>query len=116
MTDGNNAGVVGVADAAITPGRPALSPYLTAPIVPTKGRLDRPSNDDLVKMIAMRMRWVSNYYPEPFTDFIQANRPRGSENVHVFVVAKDKPLTFTDDWSLFPSDGLITQLRLLEEA
>lgn len=37
------------------------------------------------------------------------------EKVAIFVVHKDKALIFEDEVGLFPSDGLVTQLRLLAE-
>jgi hypothetical protein len=47
----------------------------------------------------------------PF-QFINAHRI-DDDKVVVFIVHGNEPLVLTDDGKLFPSDGLITQLRLL---
>jgi hypothetical protein len=51
--------------------------------------------------------------PEPFTHISAAETKDGI--ITVFAVANGEALTFTDDAVLYPSDKLITQLRLLEK-
>ena len=76
-------------------------------------------------MIAMRMGWGpysgvpirfgSDLSVTPF-QFIEAVRAVGGGKTYVFVLTRDgKPVTLEDDSPLFPSDQLITQLRLLEQ-
>jgi hypothetical protein len=52
-------------------------------------------------------------YSEPKFSFIAAHK-LNNEKVAVFVVRKGEPVTIIDDWALYPSDALLTQLRLLE--
>jgi hypothetical protein len=66
--------------------------------------------DDPLQMIAMRMRWTSGMlFPLPhISAYVKGNV------AIVFVVNKEnKPVCLEDDAELFPSDSLITQLRLL---
>ena len=64
----------------------------------------------LIDMIRMRLH-VTSYDP-PLFQFMECFH--GSDDrVHVFVVQNNEPFTLTDTWGLFPSDTLITQLRLL---
>lgn len=66
----------------------------------------------LYEMLAMRMRWYELGAPKGFE---ACNCYKRDEDVFVFVVPKQgEPLIITDDAALFPSDKLITQLRLLE--
>lgn len=62
-------------------------------------------------MIASRMRWPEVMHP-PF-DYIDAYRV-DDDKYYVFVV-QNKQAVVLEDGSLFPSDALITQLRLLAE-
>lgn len=63
----------------------------------------------LVDMI--RMRLCIPPYGNPW-QFLECFC--GTDNqVHVFMVTDNKPITLTEPWDLFPSDTLITQLRLL---
>ena len=76
-------------------------------------------------MIAMRMGWgpyngVSIHMSATLTQapfqFIEAVRTNDNSKVYIFVLTRDgKPVTLEDDSPLFPSDQLITQLRLLEQ-
>jgi hypothetical protein len=81
-----------------TPGAPTIHPPDT----------ERKTLSDLraVEMILMRLH-VSSF---PF-EFINAHL--SGEVVHVFVITEGKPVVFSDDYPLFPSDKLITQLRLI---
>lgn len=69
------------------------------------------SESGRLRMINMRLR---NTHEQEL--------PKGLQDLHtslcgdiifVFIVAKGKPITLDDDASMFPSDTLITQLRLL---
>ena len=64
----------------------------------------------LVDLIAMRLRIPPNA-TMPF-EFIEAHRI-DEDRVVVFLVHNQQPLMIEDDGSLFPSDTLVTQLRLL---
>lgn len=76
-------------------------------------------------MIAMRLGWGpysdatirfgADISLTPF-QFIEAVRAGDGSKVFVFVLTRDgRPVTLEDDSPLFPSDQLITQLRLLEQ-
>jgi hypothetical protein len=68
----------------------------------------------LLGMIAMRLR-IPEGYPSGF-EFINAHRV--GDTVNVFIIAKDdgsEAIILKDDWNLFPSDALITQLRLIRK-
>ena len=61
------------------------------------------------QMLAMRMRLrEGDKFP-----FDAIHVALGKEKVFVFVLQNDNPVTFEDDLSLFPSDTLVTQLRLI---
>lgn len=47
-------------------------------------------------------------------EFMEVHRPAAGD-VIVFIVKKSEPITLRDNSDLFPSDGLITQIRLLME-
>lgn len=64
-----------------------------------------------IQMIAMRMRRREGE-KMPFDDL---HTSLGKEKVFVFVLQNDKPVVFEDDIGLFPSDTLITQLRLIQK-
>ena len=65
-----------------------------------------------LQMIAMRLR-ISQGMRLPF-EFIQAHMAK--EVAFVFVVNKDsKAVILEDELDLFPSDKLITQLRMLQD-
>lgn len=60
-------------------------------------------------MIAIRLRLdEGDIFP-----FEHLSSARTSDKVYVFVVQNETPVTLEDDIALFPSDTLITQLRLL---
>jgi hypothetical protein len=61
------------------------------------------------KMIAMRLR-IQEGMDLPF-DHCMTHETR--DRVLVFLVLGDKPITLEDDPNLFPSDTLITQMRVL---
>ena len=62
-----------------------------------------------VKLLAMRLR-VEEDAPLPWS-FIETAFE--NDTVFVFVLSGGKPVVLEDDANLFPSDTLITQLRLL---
>jgi len=76
-----------------------------------------------MSMISMRMKW--GCFGDKRTDqddFMMHPVPFEHMSVHVskekavvFIVTKGEPVTITDDKALFPSDALVTQLRMLEE-
>ena len=82
-----------------TPGT-MVSPRPDMDINSDRGRLN---------MLAMRLR-VREGEIWPF-DSIQTSL--GNEKVFVFILQGDKPAIFEDDVLMFPSDTLITQLRLI---
>jgi len=64
----------------------------------------------LLRMVHMRMRWADGEMA-PFAMCAVQDRDR----VHLFCVkAGQEPIVITEDFGLFPSDTLITQLRLIE--
>ena len=67
---------------------------------------------NLVAAISMRMRWLGNVHPFSFLAAAQFDR-EGAKYVAVFLITAEGPLTLEDNWDLFPSDALITQLRLI---
>lgn len=62
-------------------------------------------------MLAMRMRWSDMLAP-PF-DHISIHWRADHPKAYVFLVHKLEAVTLEDDATLFPSDQLISQLRLL---
>jgi hypothetical protein len=66
----------------------------------------------LLAMIGSRMRWD----PEAMLPFdVIAPHRINEEQVAVFIVVSGRALIIHDDANLFPSDTLVTQLRLLEK-
>ena len=63
------------------------------------------------RMIGMRLR-VPEGAMFPF-DALETHY--AGEKVFIFVVVDAKPVVFEDESSLFPSDALITQLRLIQK-
>jgi hypothetical protein len=66
----------------------------------------------LISMIASRMRWGEG--EASGFDHIQPHQLT-EEQIAVFVIQNKRALIIYDDANLFPSDTLITQLRLLEK-
>lgn len=101
----NSAGGLGAAGVGVGgglvnwPGMQQAGPLLT-------------EDDTLLQMIASRMRWPSAYSP-PFRKIV-AHRLT-PDTVAVFVAVGGKAVVIEDGFELFPSDTLVTQLRLLEE-
>lgn len=62
-------------------------------------------------MLAMRLRIKEGV----LWGFDHIDTALGKEKVFVFVVQGDKPAVLEDDAALFPSDTLITQLRLIQK-
>jgi hypothetical protein len=63
------------------------------------------------RMIGMRLR-LSNGVRWPYQHLSSA---LAGEKVFVFVVQDNQPVTLVDEAPMFPSDQLITQLRLLQK-
>lgn len=81
-------------------------------VLTTTGALHPQTEDPSValqQMIMSRLR-VNPYEWVPF-EFLYAHQVSPDKFI-VFVIQDGQPVTLTDD-ALFPSDGLITQLRLL---
>jgi len=57
-------------------------------------------------LMRLRAREGEHLFQDMHTSF-------ANDKVFVFIVTKDQPLTLEDDAGMFPSDALITQLRLL---
>lgn len=64
------------------------------------------------KILAMRMRWQKE--TGPFQYLSTAHVPT-TERVFVFLIHKDDAIVLSDDAYLFPSDTLLSQLRLLND-
>lgn len=60
------------------------------------------------RALTMRMRWDKVPFDAFFTHYITAK-----EEMVLFIVYKDTAITLTDPAAMFPSDALVTQLRLL---
>ena len=65
----------------------------------------------LLRAIAQRLRVPEGEMVGGF-EMIYAHK--SGEKVFVFVVDDGKAVTLEDDWTLFPSDRLVTQLRMLK--
>lgn len=63
----------------------------------------------LGNMIDMRLRTPPGKF---MFQFMQAFKMK-NEKVVVFIVQNDQPTFLEDDWALFPSDELVTKLRLI---
>lgn len=77
-----------------------------------QGRANRKvfSNNAMQAMICSRMGW-SGIAAAPFRE-INCARLTDAEAV-VFLIHNNEPLVIRDDLGLFPSDALVTQLRIL---
>ena len=67
------------------------------------------STEALLRMLAMRMRWDTGV--STGLEFISAHK--GNELVFIFLVREGQPMILEDDANMFPSDALITKLRLM---
>jgi hypothetical protein len=61
-------------------------------------------------MISMRLRRPSSLIPQEFEDL---HTVLSKDKVFVLIVTKGELVSLVDDASMFPSDTLITQIRLL---
>lgn len=86
-----------------------MGPQYKAPAAPGAYAFPTVALPDLVSMIFMRLR-INSSGNGPF-DFIAAHAI-APERVVIFLVLDGQPQMF-EDGALFPSDTLITQLRLL---
>ena len=84
-----------------------------------KGDLYMMSKVSPMSMLCMRMQWGPYSRVEPSElstlPFEHVGVHLGENKAIIFVVTKGEPVTITDDKALFPSDALVTQLRMLEE-
>jgi hypothetical protein len=86
-----------------------ISSYSPGTVVASRPDVDLNSDRGRLNMLAMRLR-VKEGEVWPF-DSIQTSL--GNEKIFVFIVQGDKPAILEDDADLFPSDTLVTQLRLI---
>lgn len=75
------------------------------------GHANTDGDGDLIRMLAMRLRW-SDGQPLPYMHLYVTRVD--NEVIVVVVNTGQAPVVMQDGWDLFPSDTLITQLRLLE--
>jgi hypothetical protein len=73
----------------------------------------RYTESNMTTMLASRMGWTVNAPANPFRKV--APIKLNDEKIAIFVVHGDKALVLQDEVGLFPSDALVTQLRLLAE-
>lgn len=72
------------------------------------------TEQNLGGMLSSRMGWSVSAPPCPHRKVVSYKLT--DEKVVVFVVHENKALVFEDEAGLYPSDALVTQLRLLAEA
>lgn len=77
--------------------------------VPPRDTLTIDDEVDRMRMIAFRLRL--GYRDQPPFDYVATHK--GDEKVFVFVVSGNTPVILEDDLAMFPSDTLVTQLRLM---
>jgi hypothetical protein len=70
------------------------------------------TDGNMYSMLASRMGWNLVTASPPFDKCVPCKVTE--EKAAVFIVTGGKAITIEDDLNLFPSDALITQLRLLE--
>lgn len=64
--------------------------------------------------IAMRMHWPTNHHIPDGVAVFQAYEIAGHTNAYVFIIfTSGRHVVLEDEAGLFPSDALITQLRVL---
>lgn len=83
--------------------------YFTAaghPLISGPTTVQRPPN--LYDMLSMRMRWGDT--PNPFH---HCNPVRVDDKVVVFIIHNKQPTYIEDEWGMYPSDALVTKLRLM---
>lgn len=88
-----------------------LGSMTNANAITTSGTVSLDSDYSLLRMIASRMR-LTEVATLPF-QHIHCHK-LNDEKVAVFIAQRGEAVTLEDDYSLFPSDALITKLRLLE--
>jgi hypothetical protein len=93
-------GSSGVYTSTTTERRISSDPY---------GQVTITSDLHRMRMIMMRLR-ITEASTIPFQHI---STGLGGDHVFVFIVKGGEPITLRDDVALFPSDTLITQLRLL---
>jgi hypothetical protein len=69
------------------------------------------NSDELAEMVSMRLRSAKS----SFFQHWHMHRTDNGEKVIILIVDDNKHVTLEDEWPLFPSDALITKLRLLEK-
>jgi hypothetical protein len=94
----------GVAGADMMGGVAGVNPYISNNAFQPFGY-----SMTLEQMIAMRLH-IKEGHAMPF-EFLRAHRT--TDRVYVFIVDKEQAVTLEDDHGLFPSDALITKLRLM---
>ena len=89
-------------------------PYVTVNMKSPYDRTER--HRELLAMLAMRMRWNSAIeykyaIDHPFMDIMVSEK--GDGTVIVLVVNNDGYVVIEDDGGMYPSDKLVTKLRVL---
>jgi hypothetical protein len=70
--------------------------------------------DNMRAALAIRMGWNVNQTGMKYFEHCEP-RKLNEEKAVVFVIHSGKALAIEDDLNLFPSDALVTQLRLLQD-
>jgi hypothetical protein len=69
-------------------------------------------------MMAMRMRWGPRHEGELFpgaVSFAHMAMHAAGDVVHVWIITRDgQSVVLQDDYGLYPSDALITKIRLIQ--
>lgn len=78
------------------------------------------SNVQPMTLLAMRMGWGGyaasvGFGADTQPPFDHVSLHRGKDKVFVFVVVDGQSVTIEDELSMFPSDSLVTKLRMLKE-
>lgn len=69
-----------------------------------------PDDTELAEMLGSRMRWGMSNKECPFDEVLVR---RTGEIANVIIVTEKEVMVIKDELNLFPSDALVTQLRLL---
>ncbi|MGE0677823.1 hypothetical protein [Pseudolabrys sp.] len=90
------------------PNAPSL---VGAAMMATKAEPVHESEEELLDVIARRLRQTAS--SNMGFDYVGAHK--SGDTVNVFVVVGGQPTILQDGWDLFPSDQLVTQIRLLKK-
>lgn len=87
-------------------------PYMPWGVPQTHYKFDP---DNMRAALAIRMGWNTNQTGQKYFEHCEP-RKLNEEKAVVFVITDGRAMCIEDDLNLFPSDTLVTQLRLLQEA